>query len=157
MAVTKIRRVSSWTLLAIAVISLVVLGIFYFGGVENPGEDLKKPIYTSLLLDWTSIIFFASIALMLIFGIVKFIEQLRYNTRSAVMALICVVVFAALLGITYAIGDDTPLKVLNSDSQKFNTPGWLKVTDMWILSTGILLVAIIACIIWGAIKKAVSR
>ena len=63
MAVTKIRRVSSWTLLAIAVISLVVLGIFYFGGVENPGEDLKKPIYTSLLLDWTSIIFFASIAL----------------------------------------------------------------------------------------------
>ena len=33
MAVTKIRKISSWTLLISSIISIIVLGMFYAGGV----------------------------------------------------------------------------------------------------------------------------
>ncbi len=51
MSVTKIRKTSSWTLLAITLISLVVLGIYYFGGVVDPAAEMVEPIYTGLLLN----------------------------------------------------------------------------------------------------------
>ena len=40
MAVTKIRKMSSWTLLIVSLISIVVLGMFFGGGITNPGERI---------------------------------------------------------------------------------------------------------------------
>ena len=48
MAVTKIRKMSSWTLLIVSIISLVVLGMFYAGGVVDPSVAKKEPISTGL-------------------------------------------------------------------------------------------------------------
>ena len=45
MAVTKIRKMSSWTLLIVSLISIVVLGMFFGGGITNPGEEMKEPMY----------------------------------------------------------------------------------------------------------------
>ena len=42
MAVTKIRKMSSWTLLIVSLISIVVLGMFFGGGITNPGEEMKE-------------------------------------------------------------------------------------------------------------------
>ena len=50
MSVTKIRKTSSWTLLAITLISLVVLGIYYFGGVVDPAAEMVEPIFSGLLI-----------------------------------------------------------------------------------------------------------
>ena len=61
MAVTKIRKMSSWTLLIVSIISLVVLGMFYAGGVVDPSVEMKEPIYTGLLINWTSVLFFVTI------------------------------------------------------------------------------------------------
>ena len=49
MAVTKIRKMSSWTLLIVSLISIVVLGMFFGGGITNPGEEMKEYclLYTS--------------------------------------------------------------------------------------------------------------
>ena len=51
MAVTKIRKMSSWTLLVVSLISIVVLGMFFGGGITNPGEEMKEYVYTGLLLE----------------------------------------------------------------------------------------------------------
>ena len=51
MAVTKIRKISSWTLLLISIISLVILGMFYAGGVVDASAEMKEPIYTGLLIN----------------------------------------------------------------------------------------------------------
>ena len=56
MAVTKIRKISSWTLLISSIISIIVLGMFYAGGVVDPAAEIEKPIYTGLLINWTSVI-----------------------------------------------------------------------------------------------------
>ena len=45
MAVTKIRKMSSWTLLIVSLISIVVLGMFFGGGITNPGEEMKEYEY----------------------------------------------------------------------------------------------------------------
>ena len=127
MAVTKIRKISSWTLLISSIISIIVLGMFYAGGVVDPAAEMKEPIYTGLLINWTSVLFFVT------------------------------VFFVAVLFITYTMGDATPLTGLNADSQVYNTPGWLKITDMWIMSTIVLLVLIVACVVWGSVKRIMGK
>ena len=127
MAVTKIRKMSSWTLLIVSIISLVVLGMFYAGGVVDPS------------VVW------------------QFITLLQTNAKSAITSLIVIVVFAAILFITYSMGDATPLGGMNADSQKYNIPLWLKVTDMWIMSTVVLMVLIVAAVVWGSVKRMLNR
>ena len=156
MAVTKIRKMSSWTLLIVSLISLVVLGMFFGGGIVNPGEEMIEYVYTGLLLNWTSALFFITIISMVLFAIWQFITLLKVNPKSAVTSLIVVVAFVAMMFITYSIGDATPLNGLNADSQEFNTAGWLKITDMWIMSTVVLLVLIIACVVWGSVKRMIK-
>ena len=156
MAVTKIRKMSSWTLLIVSLISLVVLGMFFGGGVVNPGEEMIEYVHTGLLLNWTSALFFITIISMVLFAIWQFITLLKVNPKSAGTSLVVVVAFAAMMFITYSIGDATPLNGLNADSQEFNTAGWLKITDMWIMSTVVLLVLIIACVVWGSVKRMIK-
>ena len=157
MAVTKIRKMSSWTLLIVSLISIVVLGMFFGGGITNPGEEMKEYVYTGLLLNWTSALFFVTIICMVLFAVWQFITLLKVNPKSALSALGVVVAFVAMLFITYSIGDGTPLQGLNADSQKYNTAGWLQITDMWIWSTVVLLVLIVACVVWGSVKRMLCK
>ena len=153
MAVTKIRKMSSWTLLVVSLISIVVLGMFFGGGITNPGEEMKEYVYTGLLLNWTTGLFFVTIGCMGLFAIWQFVNLLKVNPKSAVAALGVVVAFVAMLFITYSIGDGTPLQGLIADSQKYNTVGWLKITDMWINSSIVLMVLIIIAVVAGSVKK----
>ena len=157
MAVTKIRKMSSWTLLIVSLISIVVLGMFFGGGITNPGEEMKEYVYTGLLLNWTSALFFVTIICMVLFAVWQFITLLKVNPKSALSALGVVVAFVAMLFITYSIGDGTPLQGLNADSQKYNTAGWLQIADMWIWFTVVLLVLIVACVVWGSVKRMLGK
>ncbi|RHU29332.1 MULTISPECIES: hypothetical protein [Parabacteroides] len=157
MAVTKIRKISSWTLLISSIISIVVLGMFYAGGVVDPSVEMKEPIYTGLLLNWTSILFFVTIISTVIFALWQFTSLLKTSPKSALASLIVVVLFAAVLFITYSMGDATPLTGLNADSQAYNIPFWLKITDMWINSTIVLMVLIIIAVAAGSVKRMLNR
>ena len=157
MAVTKIRKISSWTLLISSIISIVVLGLFYAGGVVDPSVEMKEPIYTGLLLNWTSILFFVTIISTVIFALWQFTSLLKTSPKSALASLIVVVLFAAVLFITYSMGDATPLTGLNADSQAYNIPFWLKITDMWINSTIVLMVLIIIAVAAGSVKRMLNR
>ena len=157
MAVKKIRKMSSWTLLIVSIVSLVVLGMFFGGGITNPGEEMKEYVYTGLLLNWTTGLFFVTIASMILFAIWQFVTLLTSNPKAAMTGLGVIVAFIAMLFITYSMGDATPLTGLNADSQTYNTAGWLKITDMWIMSTLVLLVLILACVVWGSVKKMLSK
>ena len=157
MAITKIRKISSWTMLIVSLISIVVFLIFAFGGVTNPGAEMTEPVYTGLLLNWTYALFAITIIAMLALALWHFSAQVKSNPKSALNAYLIIVGFVALFVITYAIGDATPISTLNADSQEFNTPMWLKVTDMWLYSSIILIVLIIIALIWGVIRKSLDR
>ena len=42
MAVTKIRKISSWTLLICSIVSIIILGMFFAGGVVDPAAELQE-------------------------------------------------------------------------------------------------------------------
>ena len=157
MAVTKIRKVSSWTLLISCIISVVALIMFYTGGVVDPAAEMKEPVYTGLLLNWTYILFGLTIASTVVLAAWQFMGLLKHDAKSALMSLVVLVLFVALLGITYTLGDATPLTGLNADSQAYNTAGWLKITDMWIYSNYALIALIILAVIWGTVRKIMNR
>lgn len=157
MAVTKIRKISSWTLLVCSVITIIVLGMFFGGGVIDPSADNKEYVHTGLLLGWTYIIFIVTIACMVIFALWQFLTLLKSNPKSAIMALIVIGLFAVLLVVTYSMGDGTPLNGLNADSQKYNIPFWLKATDMWIQSTVVLFALIVLAVVAGSVKKVLDK
>ncbi len=157
MAVTKIRKISSWTLLVCSIISIVVLGMFYAGGSVDPAAEMKEPIYTGLLINWTYALFLITVVSTVIFAIWQFATLLKTDSKAAIMSLVVIVLFAAMLFITYSIGNGTPLTGLNQDSQEYNTTFWLKITDMWIYSTYILIALIILAVLVGSVKKVLNK
>ena len=156
MAVTRIRRISKWTLYVASAISGVILALFYFGGLGEPyGVDaFKNPLYTGELLIWSYILLVLCAAGMLLFGIVQFGSKIVTNPKAGLMSLAVFAVFFILLVVAYGLGDGTLLTIrLNDETQKFNTEFWLKVTDMWLYATYILSALSILAILWGSIRK----
>ena len=156
MAVTKIRKISSWTLWGVVAISLIVFGLFYFGG-EIPDQKNYTPIYTAELLYWGYTMLSLAIISLFGFAIFQFITSLIENPKKALMSLSVIVVFGVLFGITYAMGNATPLTGLNTDSEKFNTTTWLKVTDMWLYSMYTLGVLCILATLGGSVFKFINK
>ena len=159
MAVRTIRKISSWTLLAVFIISFVVLAVYFFGGDDEPYgiNAVKNPNYTSLLLVWCYFMFGVCAIGMIMFGLTQFISKFRTNPKGALVSLGILAGFVVLLFIGYSMGDITPLPGINTDSQQFNTPFWLKVTDMWLYAMYIFIVLAICATIWGSLKKILSR
>ena len=101
--------------------------MFYTGGVVDPAAEMKEPVYTGLLLNWTYVLFGLTIASTIVLAAWQFLGSLKNDAKSALMSLLVLVLFVALLGITYTLGDATPLTGLNADSQAYNTTGWLNL------------------------------
>ncbi len=157
MAVTKIRKVSSWTLLICSIVSVITLLMFYFGGVVDPSAEMKEPVYTGLLLYWTYVLFALTIVVTLLLMVWQFSNSLKVDPRGALIGFAAVAFLALILIVTYVMGDGTALPGLNADSQVYNTPFWLKISDMWIYSSYVLIVLIVIAVVWGVCKKMMSR
>lgn len=157
MAVTKIRKISSWTLLIVAVISLAVFALFYFGGNGDPIGEWKNPTYTGELLMWAYFLLGVCAVSMILFGFMQFLAKFKTNPKGALTSLAVLGVFVVLLIIAYTMGDTTPLNGINADSQKFNVDSWLKITDMWLYAMYLLLGLSVCAILWGSIKKITNK
>ena len=158
MAVTRIRKISSWTLILVSLLSLAVLALFFLGGEEPPlNGEWKYPTYTGELLMWSYFLLGICALGMLFFGLTQFAGKLKTNTKSSLTALAVIVGFLLLHVVAYTFGDTTPINGINEDSQKFNEPGWLKIVQMWLYVMYILIVLAAVAMVWGAIKKAISK
>jgi hypothetical protein len=157
MAVTKIRKISSWTLLICSVITIVVLAMFFLGGSVDPSAEMVEPIYTGLLLNWMYALAAITTVSTLIFAIWQFAGLLKIKPKSALLGLGAIILFVVMLLVCYSIGDPTPLPVLSADAQKHNVDFWLKITDMWIYSIYILTALTIIAILAGSLKKIFSK
>ena len=156
MSVTKIRKTSSWTLLAITLISLVVLGIYYFGGVIDPAAEMVEPVYTGLLLNWVYAVFAVTIFTMVVFAIWNIASLIQHDAKSAIMPIGVIAVSAAVFIITYSMGDGTQLNLVGYDGGR-NTESWLKLTDMWLYTTYILMGLILVSLAFFSVRKVLSK
>ncbi|MFA7492811.1 MAG: hypothetical protein WCZ43_04770 [Proteiniphilum sp.] len=137
MAVTKISRTSRFTLYIGVLISLVVLGLFYLGGQVSEHEklvaDMSQPKFTDLLLYWAYVLLAITIVVWVLFVILSSLTQLKENPKKALGGFLALVGLAALLLITYMIGDGTLLNIPGYEGSD-NRPPILKMTDMWLYS-----------------------
>ncbi len=158
MAVTKIRKISSWILLACTIITLVVLGLFFLGGDNEPYKgEMWNPINIDLLLYWQYILFALTIVAAFIFAILQFVTNFKQNPKAGVMGLVVLVLFFGMLFITYAMGSTTKLPVVNAEAQAYNTDFWLKISDMWLYSTYILTALVVLAIAGGSLKRILKK
>ncbi|MDO4789587.1 MAG: hypothetical protein Q3998_01310 [Porphyromonas sp.] len=156
MAVTKIRKTSSITLLVVVAISVIVMGLFYFGGYVDPAAAKPEPTYTGALLYWTYALAIIAVLVTLLFGLVAFAASFKHSPKKAIRTIIVLVLFAALLGIAYAVGSADPLP-LSQDFQEYNVPTWLKRTDMFLYSTYALIFLSIVGVLFGAVKNIFTK
>lgn len=162
MAVTKISRISRWTLYAMSVVTVVLIGLFFLAGNVQPEQQyaelvgLTEPVFTDALLYWVYILLGVTLLAVFVFSIFGFINNLRHNRKKAINSLITLVVFAVLLVIAYTIGDGTPLNILGYEGPD-NVRGMLKLTDMWLYSIYILMALTILAMLFSPLIKRIGK
>lgn len=160
MAVTKISRTSRFTLYIGVLITLVVLGLFYLGGQVPAHEqlvtDMSQPKFTDLLLYWAYALLVITVIVWVLFIIASSLNQLKESPKKALGGFLALLGLAALLVVTYVIGDGTLLNIPGYEGND-NRPPMLKMTDMWLYSSyAMFIVTILAMIIlplFGGRKK----
>ena len=157
MAVTKIHRTSKTTLIIGVLISIAVMALFYLGGQvpahEKIAADMSQPKFTDMVLYWAYILFAITIVVLLLFAVVTFLKQLKESPKKALGGLLALVGIAALLLVTYFIGDGTLLDIPGYDGSD-NNPATLKLTDMWLYSAYFLLaITFLAILVLPIFKK----
>jgi hypothetical protein len=154
MAVSKIRKISSIVFLATVAVTLVVMGMFLFGGqasgaemLQGPTiEGLSQPKYLDLLINWAYILVGLTIFVLLCFAIWGFITGLKDNPKKAIGGLVALVLLVVLLLITYSMGSGDILNITGY-SGPHNVPTWLKLSDMMIYAVYTMIVINILAII----------
>ena len=109
MAVTGIRKTSSYTFLALVAISVIVFALFLFGGSELDMKDNKVYAYTDVLIYWTYALGILSVVTVLFFVVKDFIAELAASPSAALNKIAGPIALIVLLLVTYALCDTTPL------------------------------------------------
>lgn len=155
----KIQNVSGAILYAILIITLVILGMFFFGG-ETPMADrvvadpsLSEPLHTDALIYWMYILFVIVIVATLVAAIYKFGANLKDSPKSAMKSLMGLVLMVVVLMFSWSIGSGEALVIPGYEGTE-NVPFWLKITDMFLYTLYIEVGAMILLMIgFGVAKK----
>lgn len=157
MAVTKIRKISSWTLLGVLAVSLVVCLVFFFGGSELDLNGNKEYHNTGLLLNWMYVLSGIVIIVAILFSVLGFFHSFKTDRKRALTGLAMLVALIVLMVVTYAIGNGTPLTSVGEDAQKYNVAKWLKVADMSIFTIYVLGALTVLAVCWNGLRSVISK
>lgn len=143
MAVTKIHRTSKMTLIIGVIVSIAVMAMFYLGGQVPAQEklvaDMSQPKFTDIVLYWAYALLAITIAVLVIFALVSFLKQLKNSPKKALGGFLAILALAALMIVAYLMGDGTLLNIPGYDGAD-NQPKTLKLTDMWLFSSYVMLI-----------------
>ncbi|HZJ79297.1 MAG TPA: hypothetical protein VFC69_01815 [Dysgonamonadaceae bacterium] len=162
MAVTKISRISRWTLYALTAVTLALLAAFFLGGSVLPENQyaelvgIDEPNFTNGLLYWIYILLALTVFSVFVFSIFGFVTNFINNRKKAINSMVLLIVFAILLVIAYSIGDGTPLNILGYEGPD-NVTARLKMTDMWIYTIYILMALSVAAMLLSPLIKRIGK
>lgn len=140
-------------------LSVVVFGLFFLIGYDMPFEenpDFVAPLFTDVLLSLMCLLLLASFLLAVwavvhtyrSSGQVDEVSQ-SYGIRGRRISQVTWGVTAVLLIVTFILGSSSPLLV---NGQNYQDWLWLKVSDMLVYSTIIMLVVAVAAVLFGATR-----
>ncbi|KAA6350206.1 hypothetical protein EZS27_002404 [termite gut metagenome] len=151
------HKISYYVLYVLFAVTLVVLGLFYFGGeaVQSTVPDMAEPKYTDALI-YLNYGLFALVAVVTVVAFIyQFVTALKDNPTSALKSLSGVFILIVVLIASWLIGSEEQLTITGYDGPD-NVPFWLKLTDMFLYSTYFLLMVALLAMIISGIKKKIS-
>ncbi len=154
----RIQKVSGAVLAALILISIAIFCLFYFGGDTPEAERLVadtsmwEPAHTDALLYWLYALGAIAVLVTLITVCYQFVSTLKHSPKDAMMSLLGIVLLVVLLGVTYTIGDGTPLNIVGYEGTE-NTETWLKITDMFCYSIYFMIALLCVLMVFFALRK----
>ena len=154
-----IENLPKYTLWVLFAISLVVSGIFIFGGsmeIEgNAGEMLSTFVHTDLFLNWTYILFALSVVITLFAAISSFITTLRKNPKKGIGTIVVLVVFAFVFVVSWFLGSPEELTIVGYEGTD-NVGFWAQYSDMCLWATIIFSVATILALVGSTLYSKIK-
>ena len=155
----RIQKVSGTVLYVMLAITLVILGMFFFGG-ETPLDQrlvadtaMEEPAQTDALIYWMYILFGIAVIITIAAAIYQFVTGFIDSPMTAIKSLLGLILIIVVLDISWAMGSDQPLVMPGYDGAE-NVPFWLKLTDMFLYTIYIMMGAMILLIFgFGTAKK----
>ena len=130
-------KVSYYIFYVLIALILVVLGLFFGVGYNNPMGDYNAPQHTETLI----FLMYGFLALCLLVtvlgGIAQFALSLKDDPKGAVKSLLAIALFAGVLVGAYVMGSDEPLTMASGET--FTDATMLKLSDMMLYAIYLLL------------------
>ena len=102
----KITKILNILTIVMFVITVVLLGLFYFGG-ELPNSQYSNPVYTEQLIWWSYILFAVAIIAAVIFPIIRLFTR----PKEAMKSFIALAGIVILVLIAYSMSDGTIMEI----------------------------------------------
>ena len=129
-------KISYYVFYVCVALILVVLGMFYFVGYNNPVGEYNEPQNTEALMYLMYAMFGVSVIITLLGALAQFAGALKDNPKSAIKSLLGLILLIVLLVVTYNMGSAET--VVLGDGTQYSDVTMLKVSDMLIYSTYVL-------------------
>ena len=130
-------KVSYYIFYVLIALILVVLGLFFGVGYNNPMGDYNAPQHTETLI----FLIYGFLALCLLVtvlgGLAQFALSLKDDPKSAVKSLVAIALFAGVLVGAYVMGSDEPLTMASGET--FTDATMLKLSDMMLYAIYLLM------------------
>lgn len=152
----KTEQLSRRVFYILLALTVVVFALFWLVGYDNPFSegDFNAPLFTGLLLSFMYLLVAATIIVAIIAmvrsrktgrsesGVVNGVPERRIRVITWTATFV-------LLLITFAVGSSATMTI---NGHQYADWLWLKLSDMLIFSSVVLLLAAVAAVVYGATK-----
>jgi len=142
------QKISTIVLYVIAIISVVLAGLFFFGPTKDYGAHSDVPVFTDLNLLWAVVLFIATVVITFVFAI----ENIATHPKALKRAVISLIAAGVLVLVSYILASGDPVGGRAEDISG-STLKWVGtgLIATYILG-GIAIVGIIASEVYRAFK-----
>ena len=130
-------KVSYYIFYVLIALIIVVLGLFFGVGYDNPMGEYNAPEHTETLILLMYAMLAVCVLVTVIGGLAQFALSLKDDPKGAVKSLIALALFAGVLVVAYVMGSDAPLAM--ADDSQSTYANWLKLSDMMLYAIYLLL------------------
>jgi len=130
-------KVSYYIFYVLIALIIVVLGLFFGVGYDNPMGEYNAPEHTETLILLMYAMLAVCVLVTVIGGLAQFALSLKDDPKGAVKSLIALALFAGVLVVAYVMGSDAPLAM--ADGSQYTDATWLKLSDMMLYAIYLLL------------------
>ena len=152
------EKLSKRVFYGIVAIIIVIFSMFYLIGYHTPywdNPDFNSPLLTNVLLAFMFLLLVCTVCLS-VWSVVTSLKkrgkgERLYNgipvKRNAYLVVLCTLL---LLIVTFLLASSNPMSV---NGKEYANVWWLKLSDMFICSSGILILIATGAVVFGASRN----